>query len=93
MERIVVATDHELQKDWQDNAACAKLDPEVFFPEKEVQATTAAAKAICNKVCTVQTECLQSALDTGEEFGVWGGFSGPERRKLTKRARARRSAA
>lgn len=65
--------------DWQDRAACLYTDPEVFFPEKGVPATE--ARRIC-RGCEVRAECLAYALVTYREYGIWGGTSEQERRKL-----------
>jgi WhiB family redox-sensing transcriptional regulator len=65
---------------WTADALCAQTDPEVFHPEKG--GSTRDAKKVCAK-CPVQAECLNWALTTGERFGVWGGLSERERRKLT----------
>jgi WhiB family redox-sensing transcriptional regulator len=74
--------------DWQERALCAQTDPEAFFPEKG--GTTREAKQICLG-CEVKAECLAAALDGDERFGVWGGMSERERRKLKKQARANNS--
>ena len=65
---------------WRDSALCAQTDPEEFFPDKG--GTTRHAKRTC-AACTVRTECLQYALDHGERFGIWGGMSERERRRIT----------
>lgn len=64
---------------WAEQALCAQTDPELFFPEKG--GSVREAKEICAR-CFVAAECLDYALTTGERFGVWGGFSERERRKL-----------
>lgn len=66
---------------WQTDALCAQIDPEAFFPEKG--GSTRAAKAIC-KLCEVSVQCLAYALESDERFGIWGGRSERERRKLRK---------
>lgn len=68
---------------WQTDALCAQTDPEAFFPEKG--GSTREAKKVC-LTCEVRTECLESALMNDERFGIWGGLSERERRKLKKRA-------
>lgn len=73
----------EEQQDWQERALCAQTDPEAFFPEKG--GSTREAKRICQG-CEVQTECLEYALAHDERFGIWGGLSERERRKMRKRA-------
>nr|WP_086825862.1 WhiB family transcriptional regulator [Allokutzneria sp. NRRL B-24872] len=68
--------------DWQEEALCAQTDPEAFFPEKG--GSTREAKRICGG-CAVRSECLEYALAHDERFGIWGGLSERERRKLKKR--------
>ena len=71
------------QLSWQVRALCAQTDPEAFFPEKG--GSTREAKKVCVG-CEVRAECLEYALDHDERFGIWGGLSERERRKLKKRA-------
>jgi WhiB family transcriptional regulator, redox-sensing transcriptional regulator len=68
---------------WQDRALCAQTDPEAFFPEKG--GSTREAKKVC-LTCDVRGDCLEYALMNDERFGIWGGLSERERRKLKKRA-------
>ncbi|WAB84015.1 WhiB family transcriptional regulator [Microcella daejeonensis] len=68
---------------WQSDALCAQTDPEAFFPEKG--GSTRDAKTICT-TCEVRGECLEYALQNDERFGIWGGLSERERRKLRRRA-------
>ena len=68
---------------WQERALCAQTDPEAFFPEKG--GSTREAKRICLG-CEVKDACLEYALANDERFGIWGGLSERERRKLKKRA-------
>ena len=68
---------------WQDRALCAQTDPEAFFPEKG--GSTREAKRVCS-TCEVREECLEYALAHDERFGIWGGLSERERRKLKRRA-------
>ena len=65
---------------WWFAGLCAQTDPELFFPEKG--GSTRAAKAVCAG-CPVRAECLGYALAHDERFGVWGGTSERERRRLT----------
>ncbi|ADG97109.1 transcription factor WhiB [Segniliparus rotundus DSM 44985] len=67
---------------WQENALCAQTDPEVFFPEKG--GSTREAKRICLN-CEVKNDCLEFALQNDERFGIWGGLSERERRRLRRR--------
>lgn len=66
---------------WQDRSLCAQTDPEAFFPEKG--GSTREAKKICQR-CPVRTECLEYALAHDERFGIWGGLSERERRRLKR---------
>ncbi|MGL5864956.1 MAG: WhiB family transcriptional regulator [Dermatophilaceae bacterium] len=68
---------------WQGRSLCAQTDPEAFFPEKG--GSTREAKRVCVG-CEVRSECLEYALANDERFGIWGGMSERERRKLKKRA-------
>ena len=68
---------------WQDRALCAQTDPEAFFPEKG--GSTREAKKVCLG-CDVRAESLEYALMKDERFGIWGGLSERERRRLKKSA-------
>lgn len=68
---------------WQDRALCAQTDPEAFFPEKG--GSTREAKKVC-RGCEVRAECLEYALERDERFGIWGGLSERERRRLKREA-------
>jgi WhiB family redox-sensing transcriptional regulator len=68
---------------WQERALCAQTDPEAFFPEKG--GSTREAKRVCLS-CEVRVECLEYALANDERFGIWGGLSERERRRVKKRA-------
>ncbi|MEF2977776.1 WhiB family transcriptional regulator [Subtercola sp. YIM 133946] len=68
---------------WQSDSLCAQTDPEAFFPEKG--GSTRDAKRIC-QTCEVKAQCLEYALQNDERFGIWGGLSERERRKLRKQA-------
>lgn len=69
---------------WKLRANCMGVDPDLFFPERG--ASTKNAKEVCFG-CVVRDECLEYALQNGEKFGIWGGMSERERRRL-RRARA-----
>ncbi len=62
---------------WMDDAACAQTDPDMFFPEKG--GSTRNAKRICGG-CDVREQCLEYALATGQQEGIWGGLAPRERR-------------
>lgn len=74
---------------WQEGGKCSKADPETFFPERG--GSTKEAKKVCVG-CTVKERCLKYALESNEQFGVWGGLSELERRRL-KNKHVRESAA
>lgn len=69
------------QLPWASDAKCLNADPDVFFPEKG--GSTREAKRICAE-CPVRVECLEHALTEDERFGIWGGMSERERRKLKR---------
>lgn len=73
--------------EWMTWAGCRDTDPEVFFPVEG--GSPELAKRICHTRCPVQLECLDWALDHGEEDGVWGGMSERERGRLRKPNRAK----
>ena len=86
--------DTDLGDDWKQAAACREADTATFFPASDDEAGP--AKAICAE-CPVQQACLDFALTTRQDDGVWGGLTETERRRLRRRrqeaARAERRAA
>ena len=79
----LVTDDDNAELSWQERALCAQTDPEAFFPEKG--GSTREAKKVCVS-CDVRPECLEYALEHDERFGIWGGMSERERRRLKKLA-------
>lgn len=76
--------------EWVHRARCKDEDPELFFPVGTTGPAAlqiAAAKAVCMR-CEVRLQCLEWALATGQDTGIWGGLSEDERRAL-RRARRR----
>jgi WhiB family redox-sensing transcriptional regulator len=72
--------------DWRDSAQCLGEDPELFFPVGRTgpaHRQAEEAKAVCRR-CTVMADCLDWAMETGQDFGVWGGTSEEERRTLKR---------
>ncbi|MCX5066606.1 WhiB family transcriptional regulator [Micromonospora lupini] len=73
--------------DWRHLGVCRDEDPELFFP---IGTTGPAllqveqAKAVCRR-CPVADQCLSWAMESGQEFGVWGGMSEEERRAAQRR--------
>jgi WhiB family redox-sensing transcriptional regulator len=81
---LFISPDDAADLDWQDRALCAQTDPEAFFPDKG--GSTREAKRVCRS-CEVRAECLEYALEHDERFGIWGGMSERERRRLKRQAR------
>ena len=80
---------------WRADAACAGLDPEIWFPDHvtvEGVERTAEAKQVC-ATCPVCTDCLEYALAAHEPYGIWGGMTKQERRNFARRRRRRYAAA
>jgi len=71
----------EADLSWQDLANCRGANADLFFPERG--ASTRTAKGIC-RACAVQNDCLEFAITNGEKFGIWGGLSERERRKIRR---------
>ena len=80
---LPLAEEQDEDGGWQERALCAQTDPEAFFPEKG--GSTREAKKVCLG-CDVRGECLEYALAHDERFGIWGGLSERERRRLKKSA-------
>jgi WhiB family transcriptional regulator, redox-sensing transcriptional regulator len=83
-----------MDMDWRNQAACRDEDPELFYPVGNTGPALlriAEAKAVCQR-CPVNAECLDWALVSKQEWGVWGGLSEDERRALTRDAAAERVA-
>jgi WhiB family redox-sensing transcriptional regulator len=79
--------------DWRHKAACRDEDPELFFPIGNTGPALAQieeAKKVCAR-CDVKEPCLQWALESGQEAGVWGGMSEDERRALKRRVARNRA--
>ncbi|MEU9376538.1 WhiB family transcriptional regulator [Streptomyces sp. NPDC048255] len=79
--------------DWRHNAVCREEDPELFFPIGNTGPALMQiqeAKALCCR-CPVMKQCLQWALESGQDEGVWGGLSEGERRAMKRRAARNRA--
>ena len=79
---IQLVSGESVELSWQERALCAQTDPEAFFPEKG--GSTREAKRVCLS-CDVRSQCLEYALAHDERFGIWGGLSERERRRLKRR--------
>ena len=66
---------------WQERAACYGLDAEVFFPTTEEEAGLALSYCAA---CPVRELCLAWAVKNGERYGVWGGTTEQQRRRLIR---------
>lgn len=74
--------------DWRHHAACRDVDPELFFPIGNTGPALLQideAKQVCHR-CPVVEDCLQWALESGQDAGVWGGMSEDERRAAKRRS-------
>jgi len=79
------------EMEWVSTARCREEDPELFFPTGTTGPASVQvdeAKAVC-RLCEVSGQCLEWALVTGQDSGVWGGLSEEERR-AERRSRRRR---
>ena len=71
---------------WRGQAKCLGSDPGLFFPlggTGEPLAQAEAAKRVC-QACEVRPPCLQFALETNQDTGVWGGTSEEERKSVRR---------
>ncbi len=73
-------------EDWRGRAACQEMEPDLFFPVgstgpavEQIQS----AKQVCS-LCEAKTECLEFALTSNQESGVWGGATEEERRRMRR---------
>lgn len=73
------------EQEWREAAACAGLDPDLFFVPRS--ASNEAARLICAR-CPVQPDCLDYALANNENHGIWGGKSELERRRIRRLRKA-----
>ncbi len=79
----------ELEENWQDDANCLGVDTSLFFPERG--ASTREAKEVC-RGCVVVKQCLEFALQNGEKYGIWGGLTERERKRIRRQRAAARAA-
>jgi WhiB family redox-sensing transcriptional regulator len=74
---------------WRESAACRSHDPELFFPIGKTGRAVGeiqGAKAVC-AACPARTGCLAFALETHQDYGIWGGCDEDERRALRRQRR------
>lgn len=77
------------QPEWAPQGNCWGMDPDLFFPDGP-GGDSNAAKAVC-ATCPVQEVCLEYALTNGERFGIWGGVSERERRRMVRERNGRKA--
>ena len=69
--------------EWTEQALCAQVDPELWWPDKG--GSSRDAKRVCGR-CPVRDQCLQAALERGEPYGVFGGLTFTERKAIRRTA-------
>ncbi len=74
----------ETADDWRDQSACLGLDPLIFYPATDEEASD--AQAVCSG-CEVKGDCLEYALARREKDGVWGGATEKDRRRMIRQRR------
>lgn len=76
---------------WQQRAACIGEPPELWFPPsgRGEKLDYSEAQRICDR-CPVQPECLEHALTHNERYGMWGGHTERQRRRLQRQRPIRR---
>lgn len=86
------SADLPVATNWRVRSACKEEDPELFFPIGTAVLQIDEAKAVCRR-CPVMERCLQWAMDSGQEHGVWGGTSEDDRRRMKRRATRKHTSA
>lgn len=77
--RVIQAWLTDPDQDWRDSALCAQVDSELFFPPKG--ASPRPAKELCAR-CPVTQQCLSDALEKRDQFGIRGGTTAFQRRRM-----------
>lgn len=75
--------------DWVHDARCRGEDPDLFFPAGvtgPAAEQAQEAKGYC-VACAVQEACLEWAMTTNQDSGIWGGLAEEERRALKRQRR------
>lgn len=70
-----------MNHEWEKDAVCATVDPELWFPDAANEWSP--ALKICNG-CPVQRECLKESFDARMEFGIWAGVGAKRRLSLLR---------
>jgi WhiB family redox-sensing transcriptional regulator len=71
---------------WRVRASCRGLDPALFFPDSDEGPAAQRAQQVCMP-CPVREQCLQEALGNKETYGIWGGTTPRDRRRILRRPR------
>ena len=77
---------HSYYEDWTDEGICRQVSPDLWFPDLGDSGAAKEAKKVCAG-CPVRLICLETALQRGERFGVWGGKTERERRAIEAQRR------
>ncbi len=86
---------YQLGQDWRINAACRDTDPTLFFPVGTTGPAVdqiESAREVCIG-CLSSNDCLQFAIASNQDTGVWGGTTEDERRIIRRQLRAQRATA
>ena len=84
----VYTEDNLTPETWTQEAACAEIGGDAWFPEPKDEATANRAKRICKTVCDVREQCLEYALRTRQRDGVWGGYTAKSLQAIRRRSAA-----
>ena len=79
---------------WRTRAICRDTDPDLFFPvgtTGQALVQIARAKEVCGE-CPVQNDCLEYALETNQDAGIWGGLDEEQRRNIRRQSAGRQRA-
>ncbi|MEI6496782.1 MAG: WhiB family transcriptional regulator [Actinomycetota bacterium] len=79
---------------WRTRAICRDTDPDLFFPvgtTGQALVQIARAKEVCGE-CPVQNDCLEYALETNQDAGIWGGLDEEQRRNIRRQSATRQRA-
>lgn len=79
---------HLRPETWMVDAMCAQTDADAWFPDHGDKPTAERAKTICREACPVREQCLEYALRTEQQVGIWAGYSAKSLLRLRKKRRA-----
>lgn len=85
--RVLMRSDHVVDIKWMNGAACKGRSIDLFFfDERKDRERLKMARFVCSG-CTVWKDCLDYAIETPIDFGIWGGFTPRERERMRWRER------